>query len=107
MKLQALLLGENLLFFGVITMVVAGRISLFEIDLKKIVALSTLSQLGFLAVAVGAGAFALSLFHIMSHAFTKSALFIVVGVILHKNFGVQDKRGMRWAGKQGWVSFAL
>lgn len=92
MKLQSLLLRRALFFLGAATMVVAGRIRMFEMDLKKVVALSTLRQLGFLSVGVGVGAYALSFFHILGHAFTKRALLIVVGVLLHKNLGRQDKR---------------
>ena len=70
----------------------AGGIRILEIDLKKIVALSTLRQLGFLITSIGIRLCALTLFHIRVHALIKRALFITVGVVLHKNRGVQDKR---------------
>ena len=104
-KLQCLLSSELLFFLGTVTIIVAGRIRIFEIDLKKIVALSTLRQLGFLRVGVAVGVFSLALFHIIRHALTKSALFIVVGVILHKNLGSQDKRLLCWRGGGQSYSF--
>lgn len=104
-KLQCLLSVSLLFLIGALTMVVAGRMRILEIDLKKIVALSTLSQLGLLIRGVGAGAYALAFFHMVRHAFTKRALLIVVGVLLHKNWGSQDKRLMGWEGKEQRYSF--
>lgn len=76
-------------------MFIAGVISLLEIDLKKVIALSTLRQLGFMGRGLGMGLFNLVFFHIMSHALVKRAFFILVGVFLHACFSTQEKRLMR------------
>lgn len=104
-KFQCLLSASLLFFIGATTIIVAGGIRILEIDLKKIVALSTLSQLGLLIRRLGAGAFALTFFHIIRHALIKSALLIVVGILLHKNLGSQDKRIIKWGGKTQRYSF--
>lgn len=95
LKLRRFLLAKTFFVLGALTMLIAGGVRLFEIDLKKVVALSTLRQLGFMGVGLGAGILTLVLFHIIRHAFIKRALFILVGVLLHINFGAQDKRLMR------------
>lgn len=82
--------------FGCITLRVAGIRSLLEIDLKKVVALSTLRQLGFMLVGLSLGLLSIVLFHIIRHAFMKRALFILVGCYLHRNWGRQDKRRVRF-----------
>ncbi len=91
-KLQRILTREILFILGCCTIFIAGIIRLFEIDLKKIVALSTLRQLGFIATIIGLGLFRLTFFHIIRHAFIKRALFILVGIHLHYNLSTQDKR---------------
>ena len=107
-KLHCLVLREFLFFFGVITIVVAGTIRVFEADLKKVVALSTLSQLGLICTGIGRGLIAIVFFHIIAHAFTKRALLIVVGTILYKNLSFQDKRLLSWRGKeQTGIFFSL
>lgn len=77
---------------GVLTLFVAGAIRLLEMDAKKIVALSTLSQLGLMISGIGLGVFTFVLLHIVSHAFVKRALFMIVGVMMVRVFGGQDKR---------------
>jgi NADH:ubiquinone oxidoreductase subunit 5 (subunit L)/multisubunit Na+/H+ antiporter MnhA subunit len=70
-----------------------ARISaLFETDLKKIVALSTLRQLGVIFLALGLGGFMLRYFHLLTHAFFKALLFICTGVIIHRSKDYQDLR---------------
>jgi NADH:ubiquinone oxidoreductase subunit 5 (subunit L)/multisubunit Na+/H+ antiporter MnhA subunit len=92
LKFSRFLLSKIFWLFGGLTMLVAGAVRLLEMDLKKVIALSTLRQLGLLGIGLGFGIFSLTLFHIMSHALIKRALFILVGVLLHTNFGSQDKR---------------
>merc|ERR1719458_2319680 len=64
----------------------------FEIDIKKIVALSTLSQLGVIISALGAGFYLLGFFHLLSHAFFKALLFIRAGNLIHSSERYQDLR---------------
>ncbi len=86
---------RDLLFFlGCITISIAGLSALQEIDAKKIVALSTLSQLGLIIMTLGIGAEKSAFFHLISHAFFKALLFIVVGNIIHLSRRYQDLRKM-------------
>lgn len=80
-------------YLGLITMIVAGLRAYWERDLKKLVALRTLSQMGFCFVRIGLGLVFLSFVHIMSHALFKSCLFMQVGRVIHGNRGQQDARG--------------
>ena len=66
--------------FGAATMLLGGVLAIFESDLKKVVAYSTLSQLGLITLGLGAGSVEWRYFHLLSHAFFKSILFICVGV---------------------------
>jgi len=83
---------EWLLSLGSVTLLIAGLCACGEIDIKKIVALSTLSQLGVMAVALALSLKALSFFHLITHAIFKALLFICVGVGIHTVFGTQDFR---------------
>lgn len=85
-------LQNILLFIGVVTIFVAGLTTLLEIDFKKLVALSTLRQIGILVFILGLGRKWLCVFHLISHAFFKSCLFLVVGGSLHFAFSRQDRR---------------
>lgn len=81
-----------LVVIGVITLTIARIGALLETDLKKIVALSTLSQLGLIIVSVGVDCARLALFHLLTHAYFKAILFIRVGNIIHLGGGDQDLR---------------
>lgn len=70
----------------------AGVRALIETDAKKIVALSTLRQLGIIIMAVSAGLKFIAFFHLISHAFFKALLFIVIGNIIHLSKNYQDLR---------------
>lgn len=98
-----LLLNFNLLMFssnvmlilcciGIFTMFFSSVCALYECDLKKVVALSTLSQMGFSILTLGLGLHYISLLHLLSHALFKSCLFIQVGYVIHCSFGQQDSR---------------
>jgi NADH-ubiquinone oxidoreductase chain 5 len=78
--------------FGLITRFFSGLLALVEKDLKKIVALSTLSQLGFLVMTLGLGVPSLTLLHLLTHAFFKSCLFIQIGIFIHLSSSLQDGR---------------
>nr|YP_002727964.1 NADH dehydrogenase subunit 5 [Myosotella myosotis]ACE62835.1 NADH dehydrogenase subunit 5 [Myosotella myosotis] len=84
--------SEMLLFCGAITCLLGGSAAVFENDVKKLVALSTLSQLGVMGFCLGLGLPSLALFHLYTHALFKSLLFLIVGVFLMMAFGVQDLR---------------
>merc|ERR1712002_835563 len=73
----------------------AGCAAMLEIDIKKVIALSTLSQLGIMIIVIGAGAPILAYFHLLSHAFFKAILFICAGMIIHNIKDYQDIRKMR------------
>jgi NADH:ubiquinone oxidoreductase subunit 5 (subunit L)/multisubunit Na+/H+ antiporter MnhA subunit len=80
-------------FVGVFTMFFSSIMSLLEQDMKKVVALSTLSQIGMATIVLGLGLFFFCVFHLFSHALFKSCLFIQVGVLIYFFFGSQDGRG--------------
>nr|AQU13065.1 NADH dehydrogenase subunit 5 [Plakobranchus cf. ocellatus HW-2015] len=81
-----------LLFCGAVTCLLGGWAATYENDLKKIIALSTLSQLGVMVFCLGLGLPSLSLFHLYTHALFKALLFIAAGHVLMTAFGAQDIR---------------
>lgn len=86
---------EWLLAAGSTTMIIAGLCACGEMDIKKIVALSTLSQLGVMVVGLGLALKNLCFLHLMTHAVFKALLFMCVGVGIHTVFGTQDFRTFR------------
>jgi NADH-ubiquinone oxidoreductase chain 5 len=78
--------------FSIFTMVLAGMYASFEADLKKVVAMSTLSQLGMMLFVVSVGCWVLSFIHIIIHAFFKSMLFLGTGSLIGQVAGMQDSR---------------
>ena len=89
-----ILININLLLIGLgsLTIFMARVSAFFEIDIKKIVALSTLRQLGVIMSALGAGFYLLGFFHLLSHAFFKALLFIRAGNLIHSSERFQDLR---------------
>lgn len=85
---------EGILFIGLLTALVAAFIGLRQNDIKKVLAYSTVSQLGFMFVAVGVGAYTVAMFHLMTHAFFKALLFLGSGSVIHAMSGEQDMRLM-------------
>lgn len=79
---------------GIITALFAGSVALRQFDIKKILAYSTISQLGLIFFALGLGAFDASLFHLLTHAFFKALLFLCAGSVIHGLNGQQDIRYM-------------
>nr|UXK95565.1 NADH dehydrogenase subunit 5 [Macropostrongyloides spearei] len=82
-----------LLLIGLFTMFFSSVAALVEEDMKKVVALSTLSQMGFSMTTLGLGMSFISFIHLVSHALFKSCLFMQIGYIIHCNYGQQDGRG--------------
>lgn len=83
-----------LLFIGRITIFIAGLGANYEFDLKKIIALSTLSQLGLIMGILAVGSYRLAFFHLLTHALFKALLFICAGCIIHNLGNCQDIRFM-------------
>src|SRR6266478_4952163 len=83
---------------GAVTAVFAATIALVQPDIKKVLAYSTISQLGYMFLGVGSGAFASGIFHVMTHAFFKGLLFLCAGSVMHALGGEQDmnKMGGLW-----------
>jgi NADH-quinone oxidoreductase subunit L len=79
---------------GAITILVAGLIALVQTDIKRVIAYSTMSQIGYMFVAVGLGAYGAGLFHLMTHAFFKALLFMAAGIVIHALSDEQDIRRM-------------
>nr|ANU83262.1 NADH dehydrogenase subunit 5 [Loxoblemmus equestris] len=87
-------MSEFILFIGCLTMFMSGLGANFEFDLKKIIALSTLSQLGLMMSTIGLGFYDLAFFHLLTHALFKALLFMCAGVMIHGLNDLQDIRGM-------------
>nr|YP_009776978.1 NADH dehydrogenase subunit 5 [Mansonia uniformis]QJA27632.1 NADH dehydrogenase subunit 5 [Mansonia uniformis] len=87
-------LGSFLLLISGLTMFMAGLGANFEFDLKKIIALSTLSQLGLMMSILSIGGYKLAFFHLLTHALFKALLFMCAGVIIHNVKNAQDIRVM-------------
>nr|YP_010400343.1 NADH dehydrogenase subunit 5 [Mancinella alouina]UQS76042.1 NADH dehydrogenase subunit 5 [Mancinella alouina] len=83
-----------LLFISVLTLLMAGIGANYENDLKKVIALSTLSQLGVMMMSLGMGMPYLALFHLYTHALFKALLFLCAGMIIHNSSNTQDIRHM-------------
>jgi NADH-quinone oxidoreductase subunit L len=79
---------------GAATALFAASIGLVQTDIKKVLAYSTISQLGYMFLACGAGAYAAGVFHLMTHAFFKALLFLGAGSVIHGMGGIQDIRKM-------------
>jgi NADH-quinone oxidoreductase subunit L len=79
---------------GAITALYSATIGLVQTDIKKVLAYSTVSQLGYMFLACGVGAFSAGIFHLMTHAFFKGLLFLAAGSVIHALGGEQDMRRM-------------
>jgi NADH-quinone oxidoreductase subunit L len=79
---------------GAATAIFAASMALVQTDIKKVLAYSTISQLGYMFLALGVGAFAAGIFHLMTHAFFKALLFLGAGSVIHAVSGEQDIRKM-------------
>ena len=83
-----------LTFIGILTSLVAASIGIVQNDLKKVIAYSTCSQLGYMICACGLSAYNLSFFHLFTHAFFKALLFLSAGSVIHATADEQDMRKM-------------
>jgi NADH-quinone oxidoreductase subunit L len=85
---------EVVAWVGTITAVFAATIGLVQTDIKRVLAYSTISQLGYMFAAVGLGAYVAGIFHLVTHAFFKALLFLGAGSVIHGLHGEQDLRKM-------------
>lgn len=91
---QKEILNTSIFILGALTRLLAGIGAIVELDLKKVIALSTLSQLGFIIMALGLKAPILAFFHLVTHAMLKALLFICAGTVIHFHYHAQDVRIM-------------
>jgi NADH-quinone oxidoreductase subunit L len=84
---------------GAATLLMAGLIALVQTDIKRVIAYSTMSQIGYMFVGAAAGAYPNGMFHLMTHAFFKALLFLAAGIAIHALTGEQDIRKMGGLGK--------
>jgi NADH-quinone oxidoreductase subunit L len=87
--------GDVVAWVGAITALVAATIALVNFDIKRVLAYSTISQLGYMFLAVGVGAYTAAIFHMVTHAFFKALMFLGAGSVMH---GMEDEQDMRWMG---------
>jgi len=90
---------------GVATAFFAATIAIVQTDIKKVLAYSTISQLGFMFLALGVGAYGVAIFHLVTHAFFKACLFLGAGSVIHALGGEQDLRKMGGLARRIPVTF--
>jgi len=84
---------------GAATLLMAGLIALVQTDIKRVIAYSTMSQIGYMFVGAGLGAYPNAMFHLMTHAFFKALLFLAAGIAIHAIAGEQDIHKLAGIGK--------
>ncbi len=92
-------------YVGLATALFAATIALKQNDIKKVLAYSTVSQLGFMFLALGCGAYTAAVFHVMTHAFFKALMFLGSGSVIHAMGGEQDIRNMGGLSKNLKITF--
>ena len=93
---------------GAGTLLMAGLIALVQTDIKRVIAYSTMSQIGYMFLGAGLGAYANAEFHLMTHAFFKALLFMAAGLVIHALAGEQDIRKMGGVGRlMPWTRIAF
>ena len=95
------------LVIGAITAFFAATVGLVQNDIKRVIAYSTCSQLGYMFVALGAGAYSAGIFHLFTHAFFKALLFLGAGAVIHAMHHEQDMRNMGGLRKKIPVTYAM
>lgn len=86
--------GQVVTYVGALTAIFAATIGMTQYDIKRVIAYSTMSQLGYMFFAAGIGAYGAAMFHLMTHAFFKALLFLGAGSVIHAMSGEQDMRKM-------------
>jgi NADH-quinone oxidoreductase subunit L len=93
---------------GALTLLLAGLIALVQTDIKRVIAYSTMSQIGYMFLGAGVGAYSAGMFHLMTHAFFKALLFMAAGLVIHALSGEQDIRKMSGIGQlMPWTRWAF
>ncbi|KRA42535.1 NADH-quinone oxidoreductase subunit L [Devosia sp. Root635] len=95
------------LVIGAITAFFAATVGLVQNDIKRVIAYSTCSQLGYMFVALGAGAYSAGIFHLFTHAFFKALLFLGAGAVIHAMHHEQDMRNMGGLRKKIPITYAM
>ena len=98
---------DTIAIIGALTAFIAATIGLTQFDLKRIIAYSTMSQLGYMFLAVGVSAYHAAIFHLYTHAFFKALLFLSAGSVLHALSNEQDIRKMGGIWKQIPITYAM
>lgn len=96
---------EVVIVVGILTALMAATIGLVQTDIKRVLAYSTISQIGYMFVALGAGAFSAGIFHLMTHAFFKALLFLGAGSVIHALGGEQNLMHMGGLRKKTPITF--
>ena len=99
---------DVILWVGVATALFGAAVGLFQNDIKKVLAYSTVSQLGYMFAALGVGAYSAGMFHVTTHAFFKALLFLAAGSVIHALGGEQDIRkmgGLKNTTKTTYITF--
>jgi NADH-quinone oxidoreductase subunit L len=97
-------------WLGAATLLLAGLVALVQTNVKRVIAYSTMSQIGYMFLAAGIGAYASSMFHLMTHAFFKALLFLAAGIVIHALAGEEDMRrmgGLRRLLPRTWWAFLI
>ena len=97
--------SQGVAILGALTALFAATVALVENDIKRVLAYSTISQIGFMFMALGAGAFGVAIFQLVTHAFFKSLLFLAAGSVIHALHGNQNLRQMGGLRKRMPVTF--
>ena len=95
---------------GALTLLVAGLVALVQTDIKRVIAYSTMSQIGYMFLGAGLGAYGSGMFHLMTHAFFKALLFLAAGIVIHHLANEQDirlMRGVRHSLPKTYVAFLV
>jgi NADH-quinone oxidoreductase subunit L len=93
--------GTVVAWIGAITALYAATVAMMQFDIKRVLAYSTISQLGYMFLAAGVGAYSAAIFHMVTHAFFKALLFLGAGSVIHGLHGEQDMR--RMGGLKKWM----
>ncbi len=98
--------GQGMAILGIATALFAATVALVEDDIKRVLAYSTISQIGFMFLSLGVGAYNIAIFHLFTHAFFKSLLFLCAGSVIHALHGNQNLKEMGGLRQKMPITFA-